>query len=419
MTYIIRYLFFIFPVLSFAQSPNQTFAKNIRTIKFHVYGNPLAAPVWPLNSSERLELHFDDMDGNVKNYSYNFELRNADWSPTMLSPFDYTQGFSQVRLTTYRISSIALTKYTHYQAVFPERNSSPSKSGNYVLKVFQDGDPSKVIFTRRFFVVEQRVDVPAQIQQPFNGLYFRSHHKIQFSVNTSRLNLANPMQQVRVCILQNDRWDNAITDIKPTFIRLGSLEYNTENTIFPAGREWRWVDLRSFRFQSDRIEKGNYANSSTEILVKPDVDRSKQRFVYYNDNNGKFITDVTESINPYWQGDYATVRFRFAAPNNQPFQNKDLYLVGELNDYGQQENAPMQYNAETGMYETSLFLKQGYYDYCYVTREKDQPQPSFEFTEGNFWDTENTYTILVYYRPLGGRADELVGITKINSIVSR
>jgi hypothetical protein len=422
MKHLIYILFFLTPSLCFAQavqSPEQTFAKNIRTIKLHVYGNPFAAPVLPLNGGERLELHFDDLDGNVKNYSFSFELRNADWSPTMLSSFDYVQGFSQVRLTNYRISSIALTKYTHYQAVFPDRNATPSRAGNYLLKVFQDGDPSKIIFTRRFLVVRQVADVAAQIQQPFNGMYFRSHQKVQFAVNTSKLNVANAIQQVRVCILQNDRWDNAIMDIKPTFIRQGTLEYNTENTIFPAGREWRWLDLRSLRFQSDRIEKGNYGKTSTEIIVKPDQDRSAQRFVYYKDNNGKFITDVTESINPLWQADYATVRFRFIPPDNRPFPDKNVYVLGELSDYAQQDSALMQFNNETGAYETSLFLKQGYYDYCYVTKEKGGLQPSFEFTEGNYWETENTYTVLVYYRPLGGRADELIGITKINSLTGR
>src|SRR4051812_19087756 len=92
--------FLLFITLAPAAQPVEEYvAKNIKTIKFHMYGNPLAAPVWMLNSSDRLELHFDDMDGNVKNYSYSFELRNADWSPTMIGVFDYVQGFTQVRLT--------------------------------------------------------------------------------------------------------------------------------------------------------------------------------------------------------------------------------------------------------------------------------------------------------------------------------
>jgi hypothetical protein len=414
------FIFFLFlPDLLLAQQPDHIYMSNIKSVKLHMYGNPLATPVWPLNSNDRMELHFDDLDANVKNYSYTYELRNADWSPVMLTNFDYIQGFSQSRLTTYRMSSVALTRYTHYQVVLPERNSVPTRPGNYLLKVFADGDPSKVVFTRRFLVTEQRVEVGAQIQQPFNGQYFRSHQKVQFAVNTSRLNLVNAMQQVRVVILQNDRWDNAITDIRPTFIRQGSLEYNTENTIFPGGREWRWLDLRSFRLQSDRVEKADYQKNATAIFVRPDVSRADQRFVFYRDNNGKFYPELLESLNPYWQGDYAKVQFSFVPPGNRVIPGLDVFLFGELTNYGDHENAKMTYNADTGLYETSVLLKQGYYDYYYVTSEKGKGVFEISQTEGNYWETENTYTILVYYKPLGGRADELIGYTKINSLGAR
>ncbi len=419
-----KYLFlfgfsFFFRVVG-AQIPDHNYAANIKSIKLNVSGNPLAYPVWKLNSGDRLDLNFDDVNGGVRNYSYTYQLYNADWTPAMLSQLDFISGFSQMRLSNYRVSSLALTKYTHYQATLPERNCMPTRSGNYLLKVFADGDPNKLLFTRRLLVVNQNVEIAAQIQQPFNGQYFKTSQKVQFSINTARLNLVNAMQQVNVCILQNNRWDNYIHNLRPTFIKQGSLEYNTENDcIFPGGREWRWLDLRSFRLQSDRVEKADYGPRTTDIYVKPDLDRSAQRFVFYRDNNGMFYTDVTESINPLWQADYATVHFRFVPPNNTPFQNQDLYLMGELSNYGDSDSAKMRFNQQSGMYETSLFLKQGYYDYLYVTKLSADGKPSFEMTEGNFWDTENTYLILVYYRPLGGRADELVGFTRINSLAGR
>jgi hypothetical protein len=413
--------FFLLGIVTIAeaQNPDHDYVKNVKAVKFNIYGNPLAPPVWPLNSNEKLELNFDDIDGNIKNFSYTFELRNADWSPTMLGSFDYIQGFTQMRLTNYRISSIALTRYTHYQAVLPDRSASPSRSGNYLLKVFQDGDPNKLVFTRRFLVVQQKADIAAQIQQPFNGQFFRSHQKVQFTVNTSKLNLVNAMQQVKVYILQNDRWDNMISDMRPTFIKLGSLEYNTENSIFPGGREWRWLDIRSFRLQSDRVERATYGKQSTDIFVRPDANRTDQRFVYYRDNDGKFIPEVSENVNPYWQADFATVHFRFAPPGGRAFPDKDIFVFGELSNYGDDENAKMVFNEETGFYETSLFLKQGYYDYCYLAKNKDGSNPSLDYTEGNYWETENSYTLLVYYRPLGGRADELIGYNRLNSLTSR
>ncbi|HZG26356.1 MAG TPA: DUF5103 domain-containing protein [Chitinophagaceae bacterium] len=418
MKYILLPICLLVVFASRAQIPDHIYAGNIRSLKFNVYGNQLAYPVWTLNSTDQMELNFDDMDANVKNYSYTYQLCNADWSPAMLSQFDYIKGFSQMRLNNYRISSIALTKYTHYQAMLPDRSCLPSRSGNYLLKVFLDGDTSRVVFTRRLLVVTQQVTIPAQIQQPFNGQFFKTHQKIQFSVNVSKLNLVNAMQQVSVTILQNNRWDNSLRNVRPTFVRQGTLEYNTEtDCLFPGGREWRWLDLRSFRLQSDRVENANYASNGTQIFVKPDLDRSQQRFVFYRDNNGMFYNGVTESINPLWQADFANVSFRFVPPGNVPLPGKDIYLFGELSNYG--ETGKMTFNEQSGMYETSLFLKQGYYDYAYITTNTGGGNPSFEITEGNFWDTENNYTILVYYRPLGGRADELIGFTRISSLMGR
>lgn len=405
-----------------AQVPDRIYAPHIKTVKLYMAGNPLTYPVWRLNSTDRMELHFDDLDIETRNYSYTFQLYNADWTPANISQFDYLTGFSQQRIINYRFSSIAYTKYIHYQATLPDRNCVPSRSGNYLLKVFADGDTSKLLFTRRVLVTEDILPIAAQVQQPFNGQFFRTHQKVQFTVNTSRLNLMNAMQQLNVCILQNNRWDNYLHNIKPTFMRPGSLEFNTEqDAVFPAGREWRWLDIRSFRLQSDRVAHADYSNNKTEIFVKPDADRSQQRFVFYRDNNGMYYNDVIESINPLWQADYATVHFSFVPPGNIPFTGKEVYLFGELSNYGDDPAAKMTYNDQKGMYETSLFLKQGYYDYCYMTSDHHAAgfTPSFEYTEGNFGDTENSYTILIYYRGFGDRSDRLAGFTRINSLAGR
>lgn len=395
---------------------------NIKTVKLYMAGNPLAYPVWRLNSGDRMELHFDDLDPVVRNYSYTYQLCNADWSPVMLSQFDYIKGFSQQRISNYRNSSLVYTKYIHYQAVLPDRNCMPSRSGNYLLKVFADGDTSRLLFTRRFLVLEDMAPIGAQIQQPFNGRYFRTHQKIQFNVTTNNLNLVNAMQQINVCILQNNRWDNYLHHIKPTFVRPGSLEFNTEeDALFPGGREWRWLDLRSFRLQSDRVAKVSSAGNSTDVFVVPDGDRSQQRFVFYRDNNGMYYNESFDNNHAFWQADYATVHFAYIPPGNTAFPGKDVYLFGELTNYGDMPEAKMSFNEEKGGYETSLLLKQGFYDYAYITTDQraDDYQPSFNLTEGNYWDTENTYTILVYYRALGDRADRLIGLTKVNSLTAR
>jgi hypothetical protein len=424
MKYILLSIFLVLlSVATQAQIPDAVYSPRIKTVLLHQAGNQLGVPIMKLGAMGALELHFDDLDANVKNYSYTFQLCNADWTPAILSQFDFIKGFSQQRLNTYRISSIAFTRYTHYQATLPDQNCMPSRPGNYILKVFLNGDTSKLIFTKRMMVWSEAAAITAQIQQPFNGQIFRTHQKIQFRVALNeKLNVVNQFQQIHVVIMQNNRWDNAVTNIRPSFFSRNVLEYNTENdAVFPAGKEWRWLDIRSFRFQSDRIERVKYGATSTEVIVKPDANRSPQRFNFFRDNNGMFTIETTESVNPYWQADYATVNFTFVPGNNSPFPDKDVFIVGQLTNYNLDDSAKMIFNTERGVYERSLFLKTGYYDYCYATIDRNDKKrlPSFEFTEGNYWESENNYTILVYYRQLGGRADELVGVTTVNSLTGR
>ncbi|HSC37308.1 MAG TPA: DUF5103 domain-containing protein [Chitinophagaceae bacterium] len=405
-----------------AQTPDKIYAPGIHNIKLNVAGNQLLYPVIALNGSDQLELNFDDLEGGIRSYSYTWQLCNADWSTAQLSVFDYIKGFTQNRINTYRTSSIATVKYTHYTVTLPERSCIPSRSGNYLLKVFADGDTANLLFTRRVLVVDQKASIPVQVQQPFNGQFFKTHQKLQFTVGLGNsLNTFNPMQQVKVCILQNWRWDNCIFDIHPTMARQNTLEFNTESdALFPGGREWRWLDLRSFRLLSDRVKNaGTAADGTTLIEVKPDIDRSAQRMVFYKDNNGHFYNDISESVNYLWQADYARVHFSFVPPGNQVLAGRQVFLFGELTNYGQDEKAKMVFNPEKGVYETELLLKNGYYDYYYVTTEAGNPRSSIDYTEGSFWETENDYTILVYFRPIGGRSDELIGLAGINSLTGR
>ncbi len=405
---------------AFAQEPDKIYRSNIRSVKLHLQGDQLAYPVIRLNSSDLLELHFDDMDADVKYYSYTFILCNADWSTAPVSQFDYMKGFSNVRINTYRNSSISLTRYTHYMSNLPDKNTAPTRSGNYLLKVFVNGDTSQIAFTKRFLVIDVKVNAGATVVQPFNPTYFKTHQKLQFNVNVQNIKPTNIFQQIKIVILQNNRWDNSIKNLQPTFIRQNILEYNTEaDGLFAAQKEWRWVNLSSFRLQTDRIEKADYTNKGQTLFVKPEGERNSLRYMYYRDVNGMYELGNIEHNNPYWQGDYATVWFRYITANSQVLPNKDLYLFGELTNYEFTDANRMTFNTATGMYENKQLLKQGLYDYIYVTKDKKTNQLSTDITEGNWWETENNYTILIYYRSLGGRADELIGITQVNSLANR
>jgi hypothetical protein len=120
--------------------------------------------------------------------------------------------------------------------------------------------------------------------------------------------------------MQNNRYDNVVRNIMPAFIRGNILEYNGEqDCLFPAGKEYRWVDLRSFRYESERIDKIDKTKQPNEVFVKPDAARSQLRYTYFRDMNGWYTINSTENINPFWQGDYANVHFSFC-----PIMHKNL-----------------------------------------------------------------------------------------------
>ena len=398
-----------------AQAPDSIYVSNIKTARLYSYGNELGLPVINLNSSDRVELHFDDLDADVKYYYYTYQLCNNDWTPVNLSQLDYVKGFTQMRISTYRFSSIALTRYTHYEAVLPDRGSFPTRSGNYIVKIFLNGDTSQLVFTKRLMVIESKATVLAKFIQPYAPDLFQTHQRLQFTVSVKGVDAFNADQQVKVVLLQNNRWDIAQTNFLPTFIRGTSLEYNSESLgVFPGGKEWRWADLTDFHLQSDRVMKATYNKLSTDVYMKPDGQRDAQRYVYYRDYNGMFVSSSLRGLNPYWESDYATVYFSFAPPNGMAYTNKDLYLFGQLTNYNFTDSLKMIFNPEKNIYETHLLLKQGYYDYTYVAVDKNNPAIRGEF-DGNYFETENVYTILVYYRSFTDRSDQLIGLATFDT----
>ena len=399
----------------FAQAPDSIYVTNIKTVRMYNSGNQLSIPMINLNGSGQVELQFDDMDADVKYYYYTYQLCNSDWTPTNLGQFDYIKGFTQSRITNYRFSSIALTRYTHYQISLPDRNMYPSRSGNYIVKVFLNDDTSQLVFTKRLLVVDNKASIMAKITQPFSPDLAQTDQKLQFTIDTKGLDGLNAAQQIKVVILQNNRWDNAMTDLKPTYIRGTSLEYNSDNTaVFPAGKEWRWLDIRDFHLQSDRVLTANYNKYSTDIFLRPDASLAAQKYVYYRDLNGMSSIEAIRGLNPFWEGDYATVYFSFVPPNGVAYTNKDIYLFGQLTDYCFTDSVKMTFNPDKGKYETHLFMKQGYYDYTYVAVDKKDPSIHMEL-DGDYFEAENLYTILVYYKSFTGRTDELIGAATLDS----
>ena len=404
------------PILA-QNNPDQIFDAAIHTVLVTPYGNPIGMPIITLNEATSLQISFDDFKAAYENYYYAIELRDDNWEPVSLSPFDYTQGFSQNKITSFSISSISVQNYYHYEFSLPNENCKPTKAGNYIVKVFKDGNPNSLIFTKRFYVSDASVAVFASVQEPFDGNISKTHQKIQLSLDVKKIPYFQP-GQLSIQVIQNTRYSDAIKVIAPSFIRGNNVEYNSDrDLIFPSGKEFRWLDLQSLRLQSDRVLKFENTEHSNKVIVKPDLSRASTAYYSFKDLNGSFLISNMESLQSENQNDYAQVQFTYLPKDGIPYMGETLYLSGAFTGNCLNKDAAMQFNTQKGVYEKMLLLKQGYYSYQYILRDQNDPQPNQDFmeTEGDHWETENNYTILVYYTQAGARYPSLVGFSTINS----
>ena len=391
---------------------------NIQTVLIFPKGKPLALPVIGLNTQDELLIQFDDLSANYQQYYYTIELMDMHMQPVALNPFDYTRGLTQNNIRDYTISSIAQQSYYHYSFTFPTASCRPTKSGNYLMKVYRQGRPNELVFTKRFFVVEQEAPIIASIQEPFDETMSKSHQKIQLQLDVKKIQLLQP-ELLHVAVLQNTRYNDMLMSNAPSFIRGNQLEYNADRDfVFPAGKESRWLDLQNLRFKTERIAAIQQLGYGSRIILKPDQSRAMLPYFTFRDLNGQFMISNTELIRSEDQNDYAQVLFTYLPINGQPFQEKSLYIAGALTGNALDTNALMQWNSASKQYEKWLNLKQGYYSYNYILRDNQSPNPLHDFmwTEGDHWETENSYTIFVYYRAPGSRYDQIIGYSSLNSI---
>ncbi len=387
---------------------------NVHTVLFNKKGFELAAPIIRLNSHETLMLQFDDLDADYKDYHYTIIHCNADWTPSRINPFDYLEGFTSDRVSEYAFSFNTRVPYTHYAIEFPNNNMRPRLSGNYVIRVFLNGDPDQVVLTRRFLVIEPRAVVSGRVSMA-NLIHVRdAMQQVSFTVNISGLSVSNPLRDIRTVVTQNGRWDNAITNIQPRSVQGNQLVYDHEETLlFEAGNEFRRFDIRSLRYSGERVASLQAGTSHWDVFLQDDPVRASRRYTSDNDINGRFTIKNNDGRNDNLESDYAWVHF--SLPMSAPLYGASVYVMGELSLWQFTERNRMIYNHRQNKYQLSLLLKQGYYNYAYASIRDRQHQATAEDIEGSHSQTENDYTILIYYRQPGTLYDQLIGLAQLNS----
>jgi hypothetical protein len=364
-----------------------------------------------------LQLSFDDLDGDKKFYSLSVVHCDAKWNPSDLMQSEYLQGFFDLNLINFNFSINTLQRYTHYSILFPTQNMQLTKSGNYIVYVYQDGDKEKIILTRRFMVFDEKVSVLANLRGAIGNDEQYTKQHIDFNIITSSYDLTNPYTDMKVVLTQNNRWDNAIYNIKPTFANPNQLTYSLDDaSTFNGGAEFRYFDTRSLRTYTERV-KNIYKDSLSKnhVELHPDENRSFKNYIFYNDLNGGFLIKNRDmSGNQDIEADYVWIKFFL--PYDNPVSEGNIYVLGKLTNWKLDKGNRMTYNYKRQGYECELYVKQGYYNYIYAYLPDKTKAGDETLIEGNHWETENDYTIYVYHRKRGTYYDQLIAIRRLNSL---
>ncbi|WP_376717535.1 type IX secretion system plug protein [Mucilaginibacter terrae] len=406
---------FTFP--SFAQQKIQytdhTYRASIKSVECYNTVKQGSFPVIALRSNEQLLLAFDDLEGRSRNYYYTLEHCDAQWNTSRLSPAEYLQGFMEDRIMDYSYSSGTMQKYIHYEVKLPNQNIAPKLAGNYLLKVYEDSDQSHLIITRRIYVTGTAVSLAAELV-PSNNVQARANNqKLNFQVNYGGLNVQNPYNDIKVLVMQNGRPETAQLNTRPTFVRNGQLIYNDFNSNdFAGGNEFRHFDMRTLKLNSERITR-IFKDSANTVLLLNDESRNRNAYLLEYDNDGNFFIINQDGRDARTDGDYANVYFSLLPPKG--LFNGNVYITGKFNNYEINDFNKLEYDVLRNRFNGVVKLKQGVYDYLYVVQNPATNKPDSTPIEGSYFETENEYQMLVYYRPPGSRWEELVGYKLVSS----
>ena len=388
---------------------------SIHSLDLHKKDFPLSMPLININDiKNKLVLSFDDFSDKVTDYRYKLIHCSARWEPSEIRRPEYIRGFEDGYIENYRFSYNTIQPFIHYELIFPREDMMPTVTGNYLIVVYPANQPGKPVLSARFKIFTKKVSISGNIKKATSPRYMRSRQEIDFTIRPRDIHIPTPSRDLKVIIQQNERKDNKLVDIKPLNITRNSFEYNYEDiNLFEGGNEFRHFDMKSFKYQSEQVMKIDVSRGKNHVYLYPDKSRRYQEYTYDEDINGKRLIKTTEYDDTDIEADYAWVHFKL--PYENPLIDGGIYILGELTNWELNEKARMRYNYRKKVYEAKLYLKQGYYNYMYAFLKNGNDEASLKRIEGTHSDTENHYTIYVYYRPPGGLYDKLIGMEGFSS----
>jgi len=395
--------------LSFAQSKTVD-SENIKTVILKPNATNSYAPIVRLGES--IQLIFDDLNADEHDYTYKIEHCDYNWNSSNLSDSEFVDGYAEERIRDYENSFNTLQPYTNYNVTIPNENTKLKISGNYKIYVLNDDE--EVAFERKFVVYESDVTVGVTIYKSRDISTIETNQSVEFIINHPSLRINNPKEEILPVVIQNNNWQTAIEGLKPQFYRGTQLlyKYNKE-TSFLAGNEFYYFDTKSIRNTALNIAKVELGRDLYHTYLYTNEERIDQPYTLFEDINGNFVIRTLNGQNNNTDADYSWVYFSLSCLEN--LDGKDVYISGNFNNWQLNDANKLDYNPDTGLYEAKMLLKQGFYNYQYVTKTKDGIISNSDI-DGSFYQTENDYTVLVYYNKFGSRYTQVIGVGYGNSI---
>ena len=401
-------LLFATPLLSQIQEKIEP--SYISTIQFKGTTDQSQLPI--IRLGERVQLSFDALNGKEEDFYYSITHHDFDWSPSDLSKSEYLDGFDDVRITTYQNSLNTLQIYSHYTLTIPNRDTRRLlKSGNYLLSVSNsDGD---LIFTRKFMVIENIASVIVDIKRSRDLKTITEKQVVQFSVNSPNLLLINPKQTVKTLVLQNSNLKTGITNLVPQYTMGNELIYKYDKEAsFGGGNEFLSFDNKDARAATNGVRSISLTDVYENYLFT-NTPRYNKPYTYNPDINGNFVVRNIDAQNQDIEAEY--VRMHFNLQYYDDLGDKELHVYGNFNNWTIDGSTYLEYDQKSDTFRNERLFKQGFYNYKYVVVNRDGTVNGGAVS-GDFWQTENDYTVLVYFRDLGARYDRIIGAGSANSI---
>jgi hypothetical protein len=401
--------YFLFPVALFAQPfRTQPLSDRVNTLLVHSTKAWDAPPIIEWNSEYSIAIGFDLLGASSEYLTYTVTHCNADWKPSALVSSEYLSGLQNNYIEDYANSFNTKMDYVNYNLFIPNDKVQLKASGNYVVQVFDN--EGNVLLNACFAALESQMNIGMQVSPVTDKGIHSRFQAVSFEISCGN-EVKSPMQDLKVYVQQNRRFDNEAVLVKPLNVQNRKVIYDHNPAlIFDAGNEYRTFEMTTVRYNGLGVESVEYHAPYYHTILKPDGLRSNHHYSYNEDINGRIYIRNNETDYPDTEADYQFVHFYL--PCDKPL-NEPVYILSDAFHNLLDARSRMDYSSQDKGYIKAVLLKEGYYNYLYVTRKNPAAPASTDLIEGNYYETENEYRVMVYFRPMGGRYDRLTAVETI------